>query len=333
MKKFSLLVILILSIFMLVGCGGSTPKPEEPGKNPHEHTFSDEWVSDMEYHWNPTTCGHNETRNKAPHNWDDGVITLEPTSSANGMIKYTCTVCDAFKEDVLPPIQHEHEEMVDWMYDEYTHTKQCECGEILDKGNHIFDEGKVVKEPTEVEDGIKEYTCSTCNYKKQETIVYEHQHTFSKEWSYDVIGHWHAMNCGHDEYLGDYAVHKFDEGVITKAPTETEQGEKTFTCYECKFQRVDVIPSIPVHHHEFAQYWVTDENTHYHPAVCGCDVRDSEGEHTWDEGVVTTPPTEYSEGFIKYTCTVCEYFKIDKFIYREKRCIYDFIRDVLFRFS
>ena len=120
------------------------------------------------------------------------------------------------------------------------------------------------------------------------------------------------MNCGHDEYLGDYAVHKFDEGVITKDPTETEQGEKTFTCYECKFQRVDVIPSIPVHHHEFAEYWVTDENTHYHPAVCGCDVRDSEGEHTWDEGVVTTPPTEYSEGFIKYTCTVCEYFKIDK---------------------
>ena len=29
------------------------------------------------------------------------------------------------------------------------------------------------------------------------------------------------------------------------------------------------------------------------------------GEHVWDEGKVTTPPTEDADGEMTYTCTIC----------------------------
>jgi hypothetical protein len=53
--------------------------------------------------------------------------------------------------------------------DESTHTRVCECGNS-ESASHEFDEGVVTKEPTVSEEGIKEYTCKDCDYKKTESI-------------------------------------------------------------------------------------------------------------------------------------------------------------------
>lgn len=35
------------------------------------------------------------------HNWDDGVVTLEPTGTSTGIMTYTCKVCNATKEETI----------------------------------------------------------------------------------------------------------------------------------------------------------------------------------------------------------------------------------------
>ncbi|MBE6768991.1 MAG: hypothetical protein E7549_08855, partial [Ruminococcaceae bacterium] len=42
------------------------------------------------------------------HTWDDGVITIAPTTEATGVKTYTCTVCGATKTEVLPMLGKEY---------------------------------------------------------------------------------------------------------------------------------------------------------------------------------------------------------------------------------
>lgn len=77
---------------------------------------------------------------------------------------------------------------------------------------------------------------------------------------------------GHEiiEALG----HSLDEGVITTAPTCTEDGVKTFTCTRegCDYSKTETIEATG---------------------------------HTMDEGVITTAPTCTEDGVKTCTCTVC----------------------------
>ena len=75
-------------------------------KQPHEHTFSTIWAADEEYHWHQATCDHaEELRDKEEHEWNEGVVTKEPTTSATGTKVYTCTVCEYQKEEELAKIK------------------------------------------------------------------------------------------------------------------------------------------------------------------------------------------------------------------------------------
>ena len=76
--------------------------------------------------------------------------------------------------------------------------------------DHVFDEGKVTKEPTCGEAGEKTYTCTVCKTTKTEEIAATGEHTF-------------------------------DEGKVTKEPTCKEAGEKTYTCTVCKTTKTESI--------------------------------------------------------------------------------------------
>lgn len=60
--------------------------------------------------------------------------------------------------------------------------------------------------------------------------------------------------------------------------------------------------------HEFSSEWKFDETNHWHECMTKkhSDVADK-ADHTFDEGVITTPPTEAAEGVKTLTCTVCGY--------------------------
>lgn len=54
-------------------------------------------------------CGHTE-RAEIPatgHQWDEGRITREPTTAAQGETTFTCTVCRATKTEMIPALREE----------------------------------------------------------------------------------------------------------------------------------------------------------------------------------------------------------------------------------
>ncbi len=63
------------------------------------------------------------------------------------------------------------------------------------------------------------------------------------------------------------------------------------------------------HVHSYGEEWIYDDDNHWHECVCGD--KEEAVPHTWDEGVITTKPTETAEGVRTYTCTVCKATKVE----------------------
>ena len=75
------------------------------------------------------------------------------------------------------------------------------------------------------------------------------------------------------------AEHNWNEGNITKAPTCTEKGIRTYTCTVCHQTKTEDIEEV---------------------------------EHTWNEGNITKAPTCTEKGTKTYTCTVCNATKTEE---------------------
>lgn len=114
----------------------------------------------------------------------------------------------------------------------------------------------------------------------------QHEHTFSSDWSYDQTYHWHASTCGHN-VRSDQAEHTFE---ITDLD---DDGYLVEECTVCGYEKRTA--------HTFADTWVYDEFTHWHPATCGHDVKGAEAAHNM---VVTN---ENDDGYLVETCSVCGY--------------------------
>ena len=103
-------------------------------------------------------------------------------------------------------------------------------------------------------------------YENGTLTVREHEYGNWQKHSTDQ--HTKACECGAAMFTG----HSWNEGEITKAPTCTEQGEKTFDCTDCGEIFI-------------GELWI-DENA-----------------HAWNSGVVTTNPTCSAVGVKTFTCT------------------------------
>lgn len=82
-------------------------------------------------------------------------------------------------------------------------------------------------------------------------IVYESgkvklsgEHNYSKTWSRAPEDHWYVClnDCGSEI---DRAVHRWDNGTVTKEPTKTEPGIKTYLCMDCQWEKTEEIPFNP----------------------------------------------------------------------------------------
>ena len=183
---------------------------------------------------------------------------------------------------------------------------------------HVWDNGKVTKEPTETETGIKTYTCTLCGETKTETIPkLTHEHNYNAvvtaptctEKGYTT----HTCACG-DSYVDTYVDalgHAWDNGKVTKEPTETETGVKTFTCTRCGETKTEVIPALS-HEHSYKDVVTaptcTAKGYTTHTCACGDSYVDTYTDalgHAWDNGKVTKPATETEDGVKTFTCTRC----------------------------
>lgn len=135
----------------------------------HEHTYSEAWQYNEEYHWHSATCEHSEEeKDRAGHTFALNLSKSTVNCEQDGIAVY-----------------------------------ECECGysyKQQEKGGHILQitEGK---EATCTEDGytVREVcTRAGCDYVKESEVIPATGHTYSTAWEYDDENHWHVANCGHD---------------------------------------------------------------------------------------------------------------------------------------
>jgi sorbitol-specific phosphotransferase system component IIA len=134
-----------------------------------DHSFVKPYKYDDTYHWLECTCG--DVSDKAEHTWNEGEVTKKASATETGVMTYTCTVCGATKaEDIPVDTSHKHSYNSTWKNDTTYHWHECECGDVADKAEHTWDDGKVTTAATTTKTGVKTYTCTVCSATKTETI-------------------------------------------------------------------------------------------------------------------------------------------------------------------
>ena len=136
--------------------------------------------------------------------------------------------------------------------------------------------------------------------------IESHAHTYSEDWTYDEDCHWHKATCEHTTEISDKAAHSWDVGRITKEATETEEGQKTYTCTVCSATKTENT-GLKDHEHTFATELSHNEDTHYYAATCGHDVKKDEESHTFGEYASNNDATFQKDGTKSRTCSVCGY--------------------------
>ena len=291
-----------VSYYVCKNCGLTTSRRQTPATG-HIHTEVRN-QKDATYKENGYTgdtyckdCGKKlETGTVIPklvekeHDYGEWVLDQAPTCKKYGARHRICKNCGDREVDVLDKVDHSWELVsttpATCTIGEIQHYKCSVCGETKDVtlsnplGEHSWDEGKVTKKATCTEDGEKTYTCTVCNTTKTEVIpATGHQH---KE-----VRNAKKAICTEDGYTGDtYCTdcntklesgtvvnklgHTWDNGVITKEATETEEGVKTYTCKTCGETKTEKIP-VASHH--------------------------------WDQGTITKKATCTENGEKTYYCT------------------------------
>lgn len=135
-----------------------------------------------------------------------------------------------------------------------------------------------------------------------------HECEFSTEWSKDEASHFHVCikRKGCTE-ISDKAEHLWNDGEITTKPTQETDGVKTFTCTVCSATKTEAIDKCVL-----STEWLSDESSHWRTCINeNCPEIYEKADHVWDEGEITTKPTQEADGVKTYTCTVCSAAKTE----------------------
>lgn len=287
-------------------------------------------------------CGDvkKEVLPKVDHTWNEGEVSKQPTCTEAGERTFTCTVCGDTKTEVITATGHAWS---DWEVktpatcetegQEERHCTNEGCTEVEFKvipalGHDLKEE--IVKEPTCGETGLKNVTCSRCDYKEENVeIPATGEHKFgewivTKEPSCGNAGEETRTCdvCYHTETrpIAPVAEHKWNEGIVTKEATCTAEGIKTFTCTVCGDTKTEVIPALG---HAWSDWDIKDstcgqegEKTR-HCTRTGCTATETvkippSENHNWNDGTVTKDATCTEQGEVTYTCNDCGHTKVEK---------------------
>lgn len=105
-------------------CGAEGTDTFKSGaKDPANHSGAlGGWQSDENKHWKEYPCCQ-VPADKAPHNWDTGVIKKQPTCTTAGEKTFTCTDCGRTKTETVSATGHSWSDA--WMHDTTHHWHEC----------------------------------------------------------------------------------------------------------------------------------------------------------------------------------------------------------------
>ena len=128
-----------------------------------------------------------------------------------------------------------------------------EITNIVDPAKHSLVKTDA-KAPTCNNDGNKAYwTCTECGNifsdgaglnptTLADVTISATNHSWSKDWSYDGTGHWHA--CSGCDKKVDFEAHTKNSGTVTIQPTATTAGVRVYSCSVCGYGiRTEIIPA------------------------------------------------------------------------------------------
>lgn len=324
------------------GDGTATCQREGCGKS-HTHTLDEGEVTKKPsceekgvktYHCTETNCNYTKTEDIAAtgHNWDDGKITMEASCDHTGVKTYTCKTCGDTRTETIPMLEHTWDEgqvttkpsCTEKGIRTYT-CKVCKATktEDIEATGHDY-KVKDHKDATCTEDGYTTSVCKNCGDEKKETIkATGHQHTEVRgakkatciEEGY--TGDTYCTDCGNMIFTGkkiEKTDHTWDNGVVSKDPTCTEKGSKTYTCAVCRETKTEEIPATghqnkEVRDKKAATCTKAGYTGNTYCKDCGELLKtgketDALG-HTWGKGKVTRKSTYTAAGQITYTCSRC----------------------------
>lgn len=324
------------------GDGTATCQRERCGKS-HTHTLDEGEVTKKPsceekgvktYHCTEANCNYTKTEDIAAigHNWDDGKVTTKASCDHTGVKTYTCKTCRDTRTETIAMLEHTWDEgqvttkptCTQKGIRTYT-CKVCKATktEDIEATGHDY-KVKDHKDATCTEDGYTTSVCKNCGDEKKETIkATGHQHTEVRgtkkatciEEGY--TGDTYCTDCGNMIFTGkkiEKTDHTWDNGVVSKDPTCTEKGSKTYTCAVCRETKTEEIPATGHQHKEVrdkkaATCTKAGYTGNTYCKDCGELLKtgketDALG-HTWGKGKVTRKSTYTAAGQITYTCSRC----------------------------
>ena len=314
------------------GCGKSHTHTLDEGEVTKKPSCEDTGVKT--YHCKEADCNYTKTEDIAAtgHNWNDGKITTEASCDHTGVKTYTCKTCGDTRTETIPMLEHTWDEgqvttkpsCTEKGIRTYT-CKVCKATktEDIEATGHDY-KVKDHKDATCTEDGYTTSVCKNCGDEKKETIkATGHQHTEVRgtkkatciEEGY--TGDTYCTDCGNMIFTGkkiEKTDHTWDNGVVSKDPTCTEKGSKTYTCAVCRETKTEEIPATGHQNKEVRdKKAATCTKAGYtgdtYCKDCGELLKtgketDALG-HTWGKGKVTRKSTYTAAGQITYTCSRC----------------------------
>ncbi len=231
-------------------------------------------------------CANDSTHiEKVPHTWDEGKITTEATCGQEGVKTYTCSACGATETDSVPMTEHIWGEWVKVDNDE--HKRVCKNNaEHIEEAAHtpIID---TALDATCTEAGKTDGShCDVCNSViVEQTIINPLGHDLT-DLEVDETSHWYICtreNCA--------------ETTAKEAHTyNTTNCAEVAACTICNYEKA-------AGEHTWGAWVKADENNHKH--TCSSCSETETAAHTWNDGEITTEPTETTEGVKTYTCADC----------------------------
>ena len=114
--------------------------------------------------------------------------------------------------------------------------------------------------------------------------------------------------CEHSTEKKGYEEHSFDTLVSTQEATCSTNGIIIHSCICGKLQ-AETLPA----GHTYSEDWSSDEKFHWYATTCGhTNVTKGKGNHSWGQGVVTQNASCTMPELTTYTCTVCNYKKVEQ---------------------
>ena len=234
-----------------------------------------------------SALGHSliKTDEKAPTCTDDGNRAYWTCSECGNIFSdESGTIQTTFADVTVPATNHNWS--IDWSSDGTGHWHDCTNANCPITENNQKD-GYAVHTPGVEATETTPQTCDVCGYELA-----------------PALGHIHT---NHLTFIAEVPETCTADGV--KAHYECECG-KLFADDQAATEVT--LESLKIAaHHTYGTDWESDnDDDHYH--VCSvCSDKADVTPHSYDNGVITTPATETTEGVKTYTCSVCHHTKTE----------------------